>query len=214
MPYTHVIFDLDDTLVGTELPTLQAWKETAKLYGKELAIEDCRPALGVATATGLERLGIKDDGAFARHWIDAYARIAPQATWFPGIPELLDELMTNGVTLGIATSREAVEMDRFFSNLDLAARFTSIINADDTTRHKPNPEPLLACCAALGAHPKACLYVGDMPSDLVAASAAGMDSALVTWGHQSQQQPDSLTADQAIFATPDALLEHILQAGE
>ena len=49
-----------------------------------------------------------------------------------------------------------------------------LIGADDTERHKPDPDPVLEALARLGAEPAEAAYVGDSPFDIRAAKAAGL----------------------------------------
>ena len=44
-----------------------------------------------------------------------------------------------------------------------------IVGADDTARHKPDPEPILLALERLGAQPEDAVYVGDSPFDIGAA---------------------------------------------
>lgn len=62
---------------------------------------------------------------------------------------------------------------------------------EDTQLHKPNPEPLLLCLKRLGVAPEHAIYIGDMPSDCLAAKRVGMDFALAQWGSdQRVEQAD------------------------
>ncbi|WP_022910217.1 HAD family hydrolase [Aestuariimicrobium kwangyangense] len=56
------------------------------------------------------------------------------------------------------------------------------VGLEDSTRHKPHPEPLLTACKTLAFDPAAAVYVGDAAVDLLAAVDAGMDGLAVTWG--------------------------------
>lgn len=180
MQYTHIVFDLDGTLVDTEDAVLRSWQLTAKDFGLTRSVEQCHGALGVSNETGLERLGITDDGTFMPRWVEHYAQLAPSTYWFDDVEGLLDDLTRAGLALGIVTSRDRTEMDRFFSQYNLATRFPTIVIADDTPlRCKPLPDPLLLYCERTGREPGECIYVGDAPGDAAAAAAAGMDFALV-----------------------------------
>jgi phosphoglycolate phosphatase-like HAD superfamily hydrolase len=53
---------------------------------------------------------------------------------------------------------------------------------------KPSPEPALIVAAELGVPPDACALVGDSPSDVVCARAAGMQAAAVTWGYRPRAE--------------------------
>jgi pyrophosphatase PpaX len=76
-----------------------------------------------------------------------------------------------------------------------------IIGADDTARHKPDPEPILLALERLGAEPGDAAYVGDSPFDIGAARAAGVHAIGVTWGGIHPMDD----AD-AIVSTPEELL--------
>jgi HAD superfamily hydrolase (TIGR01509 family) len=66
-------------------------------------------------------------------------------------------------------------------------RFRSIHGADTVPLPKPSPEGLLLVCRDLGLNPADCVYVGDSPTDGIAAHAAGMPSIGVLWGSHSRE---------------------------
>ena len=52
--------------------------------------------------------------------------------------------------------------------------FRTAVAYEDTTRHKPHPEPLLLAANRLKIKPSGTVYIGDAASDMEAAKAAGM----------------------------------------
>jgi pyrophosphatase PpaX len=74
-----------------------------------------------------------------------------------------------------------------------------IVGAEDTERHKPDPDPLLEALRRLGAAPATAAYVGDSPFDVRAAKAAGVLAVAVGWGGI---HPD----ERLLHAGPDALV--------
>jgi pyrophosphatase PpaX len=84
------------------------------------------------------------------------------------------------------------------------------VTMEDTTEHKPHPEPLLRGLELLGGVPKEeAAYVGDSPFDVEAARAAGLPSVAVSWGAFSEDrlreaEPDRLVPD--IDSAVDVLL--------
>jgi phosphoglycolate phosphatase-like HAD superfamily hydrolase len=64
----------------------------------------------------------------------------------------------------------------------LYERFESIHGADTVPAPKPQPDGLYQICKELDVSPRNAVYVGDSPSDALAADAAGMPSIGVTWG--------------------------------
>ena len=209
MRHQHIVFDLDGTLIDTENAVLRSWQLTASDFGLMRTAEQCRGALGVSNETGLERLGITDDGSFMRRWVEHYAELAPSTHWFEGAEKMLDDLSGAGFTLGIVTSRDALEMDRFFSQYDLPSRFGTIVIADDTPlRCKPLSDPLLLYCERTGTSPRNCIYIGDAPGDAKAARSAGMDFALVDFSASHAPCAEVVS----FFQSPAALKRYLLEA--
>lgn len=134
-----------------------------------------------------------------RAWNEANA--PAMVTAYPGMPELITELAEAGVSTGVATSkgrRIAIDSLRI-AGVDLPVT----VAEEDTTSHKPNPEPLLLARERLGMLTRPAVYVGDALVDIRAARAAGMDVIAVTWG---AGDPDHLAA-----AAPTALASTVAE---
>ena len=101
---------------------------------------------------------------------------------FPGIPEAIASLKNAGFTVGVVTSKRAVLATKSLKAHGLFDAFACVNGAEDSTAHKPDPDPLLTAAKKLGVSPDRCVYVGDSPYDLQAAHAANMPSVGVTWG--------------------------------
>ena len=54
-----------------------------------------------------------------------------------------------------------------------------VVHRDMVTQVKPDPEALLLAAKKLGVSPEACVMVGDLPLDVMAARNAGMKSVAV-----------------------------------
>jgi pyrophosphatase PpaX len=130
---------------------------------------------------------------------------------FPGVEESLARLGSAGIKVAVVTSkrRPSVEMAlEIFPNLrNVVDRFVTL---EDTTEHKPHPEPLLRALKLLGSVPKVrAAYVGDSPFDVESAKAAHLKSVAVSWGAFSEDalrtaEPDHLVPD--IQSAVDILL--------
>jgi len=64
-------------------------------------------------------------------------------------------------------------------------KFLSIHGADTVPKPKPHPDGLFQCCKEIEVSPQECVYIGDSPSDAVAAKAAGSVAIGVLWGSHS-----------------------------
>jgi pyrophosphatase PpaX len=121
---------------------------------------------------------------------------------FPGIEESLSRLRSTGVKVAVVTSKRQNSVEMALKNFpglrNVVDRF---ITLEDTTEHKPHPEPLLRGLELLGGVPKEeAAYIGDSPFDVEAAKAAGLTSVAVSWGAFSEERlreadPDHLVPD-------------------
>ncbi len=76
--------------------------------------------------------------------------------------------------IGIVTARVRNGIFEIPSLARLKKYFDVVIAYEDTTNHKPDPEPLLLASEKLEVKPNDCVYVGDTLSDIQASRAAGM----------------------------------------
>jgi len=127
---------------------------------------------------------------------------------FPGVKELLDGIEQRRLQWGIVTNKAERFALPLLSLLDLRARAACVIGGDTTGKLKPDPDPLLAACRAIGIGPDACVYVGDDRRDIEAARAAGMKSAAAAWGYLNGGDPRSWGADWLI-ERPEDLLRYL-----
>lgn len=124
-----------------------------------------------------------------------------------GMHELLLELHARGVRLGLATAKRRSTVEIAFRYLpQLEGLFDTVVSADDTERHKPDPAPLLLALERLGTKASTGAYVGDSPFDVEAAKAAGLRSIAVTWGGIHNQERLSTAGPEAIVSTTAELI--------
>ena len=182
MKEQHIIFDLDGTLIDSEEAVLKTWQQTLLAQvNRYFTLEALRVVLGITSKAALKILlvDVKDD--FEQYWIKQYERFAKEMKYFDGMEDMLRELTQRGCTLGIVTSRTKEEYDRYFTPFQFNKRFSIILCADDTSKHKPDPEPLYKYLEVSGADKANCLYIGDMLTDIRCAKSAGMRSGFANW---------------------------------
>ncbi len=97
-----------------------------------------------------------------------------------------------GLKYGVLSNACGAYVRAVLNVTGLYSLFDVALGADDVPAAKPAPDGLLQCCQFLGTSPEACVYVGDSPSDGIAAASAGMRSVGVTWGSNSRE---SVSAD-------------------
>lgn len=191
MKYDTVIFDVDGTLIDTEKTILLSLQHMLlRIKGKMYTFEELYFALGIPGARAIELLEIEEQEKAMEMWLGYCGRYEYLQKPFDGIGETLQELKETGLRLGIVTSRTREEFKKSVERYDFIRNFEVIICADDTEKHKPEPEPILAALEKMEITPPRALYVGDSPYDMACAKAAGADGALALWGaHETEKIP-------------------------
>ena len=199
MPYTHIVFDIDGTLIDTENAVLSALEDTLAELGRPCpARNDLKFALGIPGETTLAQLGIADTVTANRLWNGHLKKYISSVTVFLGIRSLLEELRAGGYRLGIITSKNRNEYAADFGPSGLAGYFDTVICVDDSPRPKPAPDPVLAYLERTGIRPDEMLYIGDTAYDAECARTAGVDFGLALWGCRSVRHIRAA----GYFATP------------
>lgn len=180
--FSHVVFDVDGTLVDSRMSALGSLQQVVGEYtGMVPPLEDLYFSTGIPGENALRQLGITDPAALVR-WRELAGKLAYQITVFPGIVETLERLQDLGCALGIVSSRERGEYADEVTPLGLDPFFPVRILVEDTERHKPEPEPMLEYLRRTEAAPSETLYVGDTIYDMQCARSAGVDFVFATWG--------------------------------
>lgn len=109
-------------------------------------------------------------------------------TLYDGIKETLEKLSACGYALGMVTNNQGLFVRKAAAYLKYAFDFEVILGEEDVPRTKPDPSGLLQACAGMGVPAKNCWYIGDGKPDCEAAEAAGMKSALVSWGAHPREE--------------------------
>ena len=92
----------------------------------------------------------------------------------PGVTELLDYLDANNVkfALGSASKNAPLILER----VGLLNRFTALVDGNDVSKAKPDPEVFLIGAKKLNVLPENCVVVEDAIAGVEAANAANMIS--------------------------------------
>lgn len=204
MRFPIVLFDLDGTLIDSGPIILASMKHAARsVLGVEVDEAQVRALIG---GPGLVAQMQQLDPNRVDELVDVYRAhnepLHEELQAFDGMLDVLPRLSARGQRIGIVTAkrRATVELafDRFPALRDVSE---VLIGSDDTERHKPDPDPLFAALAQLGAEPHEAAYVGDSPFDIRAAKAGGLFAVAVGWGgiHADDvllaEQPDAFVHD-------------------
>ncbi|HEU0303675.1 MAG TPA: HAD-IA family hydrolase [Gaiellaceae bacterium] len=200
MRFPVVLFDLDGTLIDSGPMILASMRHAAKtVLGRDIPDAELSAAIGgpglVAQMRALDPERVDDlVAAYREHNEPLHEGL--EAFW--EVVEVLPRLRTEGRRLGVVTAKRRASVQLAFERLPgLEANFDVVVGAEDTERHKPDPQPILEALARLDAAPGEAAYIGDSPFDIRAAKAARVFSVAVAWGgiHEAgaleQERPDA-----------------------
>ena len=180
--YTDIVFDIDGTLLDTERTGVLSLIQTVReLTGKEMSYEEAYGYFGTPSARASRELGCSDAAHFAEVWEEHFQELMYLVKPFPGVEQLLADVKKAGLRTGIVTSRSHFEFSYDPTLKRWGAFFDKVVCSEDSERHKPFPDPMLAYMKAVGTTPEATLFVGDTVHDWQCGHAAGCDFALADW---------------------------------
>jgi pyrophosphatase PpaX len=210
-----VLFDLDGTVIDSVTLIRESHRHAVRaVLGLELdddalVVNVGKPLMEQMHHFSPERA--EDLFHTYRRW--NHANTAALLEPYEGIDDLLAALAGAGRQMAIVTSKSRDAVELAWEVLpEVRARFEVVVTADDTRRHKPNPDPLLHALEALGAGVEGACYVGDAPFDMQAGRAAGLVTIGVTWGFFARADLEAQGPD-LIVDTPAALCDLCLGAG-
>ena len=177
------IFDLDGVVVDTAHYHFLAWKRLANELGYDLTEQENESLKGVSRMNSLEIIlhlaGIsvsevhKEMLANKKNawFVDYVERMIPEEI-FPGVRQLIHELKSNGIKVGLASSSKNAKT--VIGLLQIQHEFDIIVDGTMITHTKPHPEIFLTTAEKLRVDPKDCIVFEDAEAGVEVALAAGM----------------------------------------
>ncbi|MCL1906028.1 MAG: HAD-IA family hydrolase, partial [Clostridiales bacterium] len=107
---------------------------------------------------------------------------------FPGLDALLAKIKAGGGKLACVTSKRRKAAESSLAQIGLLPYFQVLICAENTERHKPDPEPAVAALDMLDAQGEKAVFIGDSVFDIGCGKNAGLLACGVTWGAGEERQ--------------------------
>jgi len=207
MGYKYVLFDLDGTLINTNKLIIDSFKYTYKTgLGLEISEQEILKYFGEPLIVTLARYSEeKADELFKTYVEYNESRHDDTVTIFEGVKELLEELLRQGCTLALVTSKRRKVAFMGLDLFDIKKYFRVFVTLEDTELHKPNPAPVVRALELLSANPRDAIMVGDSIFDIHCAHGADIKAALVKWSAACGFQEDDISADYVVRDTTELL---------
>ena len=205
--YEAYLFDLDGTLVDTA-PDLRTALNHALALGGIAPVDEAltRHWVGHGVRAMLDAAFAHHDAPVEEDRLDELMaaclahygdHIADYSRPYPAVVETLSALRERAA-LAVVTNKPTDLSNRLLDALDLSRFFGAVVGRGTTAKPKPDAEPAHFACRQIGQEPRQALFVGDSETDVLCARAAGCDVALVRYGYNHGQAPETLGADRVI----------------
>ena len=208
MKYSHVMFDLDGTLLNTIADLGNAANHTlAELGLPQHTLDEYRLMVG----NGMRKLIMRAlpehlaaDDTFVDNTLAAFLDYyAKHIDTYPGIPELVSALAAQGCKLAIASNKIQAGAEKlaqeFFPNIP----FVAVMGNSPLYPLKPDAAVVEYIMQKAGTDRAHTIMVGDSGTDIQTARNAGIPVIAVSWGFRPRHE---LTSADKIVDSASAIL--------
>ena len=198
--YKAIIYDVDGTLLDTlkmnMIPLLKILHEEGFT---DFTYESVLKYASYPGRKVLDELGIKNSEEVYSRWVRYVNEYEEGASIYPGIIDCLKRVEELGFIQAVVSAKTTNQYRIDVVSKGLDSFMKCRVLAEDTDKHKPDPEPLLKYLEIMKADKNDSIYIGDMPGDIECANSAGVISGLVTWNRSGVICKEA----KLIFETPE-----------
>lgn len=180
-----IIFDLDGVIVDTARYHFLAWKRLADELDIPFSEEDNEQLKGVSRVVSMERLLSMGDKPLPEEekkqymnqkniWYREYIKQMTPNEILDGVLDFLDETAAADIKMAVGSSSKNTPL--IMERIGIESYFGAIVDGNQITNSKPDPEVFLKAAQKLGVKPERCIVLEDAESGVEAANAAGMYS--------------------------------------
>ena len=207
-----IILDFDGTLADTRGLIVKTMQQTLEALGLESRTdEQCASMIGLPLKQAFTDL-IPMSDEMGVQCVETYRKIFNENNalyvipTFPHVMETLHKLHEQGYILTIASSRSNRSLREFVNDMDLNDVIPYVLGAEDVTRAKPHPDPVLQTLETFGCKAEDALVVGDTWYDIEMGKRAGVKTCGVTYGNGTREELIQAGADYLVDDFGELLL--------
>ena len=179
------IFDLDGVIVDTAKYHFLAWQQLAKGLGINFTEEENEQLKGVSRVRSLEKILAWGNKTISQELFNdlmgkkneeylGYIAEMDESEILPDVPKVLKFLKENKqpISLGSASKNARTILER----VHIMSDFDAIVDGNDVTKAKPDPEVFLIAAKEINMKPENCIVFEDSVAGVEAANTANMIS--------------------------------------
>lgn len=177
------LFDLDGVIVDTAVYHFQAWRRLANELGFDFTEHQNEQLKGISRMESLDlilkwgNVTLSEEGKI--EWATRknawYLKLVQQMTpneVLKGVPEFLRSLRANGIKIALGSASKNSRL--ILEKIKMIEFFDVIIDGNDLTKGKPDPQVFLLGAEAIGCKPEDCVVFEDALAGVQAGKAGGM----------------------------------------
>ena len=179
------IFDLDGVIVDTAKYHFLAWQRLAKGLDIDFTEEENEQLKGVSRVRSLEKILAWGNKTISQELFNelmgkkneeylSFIAEMDENEILPDVPRVLNLLkeMEQPISLGSASKNARTILER----VNLRSSFNAIVDGNDVSKAKPDPEVFLIAAKQINIAPKNCIVFEDSVAGVTAANSANMIS--------------------------------------
>lgn len=209
-----ILFDLDGTILDTEILILKSFEHVFKKYkpGYTLSREELLSFLGPSLKASFERYFdvTMTEELIAYYRSFNHTKHLEYVTIYPTVEETLETLKNEGYPLAIVTTKSSEAAKIGLTLFGIEKYFDVVVAVDDVKNTKPNPEGLYQAMTKLEV--EEAIMIGDNVTDIQAGKNAGTYTIAVKWGSKGYQEMAALQPDLLIDQMSE-ILDYIRKIG-
>jgi len=179
------IFDLDGVIVDTAKFHYLAWRKLANNFGFDITEDQNEQLKGISRVKSLEiilewgkvklsqdefmeQMALKNDNYLS------YISSMTKKDLLPGVSNVIEYLSENNIpfALGSASKNARIILEK----TGLIHKFGAVVDGNDVSKAKPNPEVFLIAASKIKIGPENCIVFEDSVAGIQAANTAKMIS--------------------------------------
>ncbi len=180
-----VIFDLDGVIVDTAKFHFLAWKKLANDLGFDFTELQNEELKGVSRVRSLEKIlkwgntSLSEDefkekmAAKNDHYLSYITNLTSKDI-LPGVSRIIDFLSEQNIPISLGSASKNARP--ILKKTGLMDKFQAIVDGNDVSKAKPDPEVFLIAAEKIGVAQENCLVFEDSVAGVQAANIAGMIS--------------------------------------